>query len=1078
MAIENILSSAGTKRLNDNDRLRLSQWNQFLPRTIYQCVHHMIHERSLAQPEAIATCAWDGSWSYRELDELSTIIARILVEQYEIQAETFVPICMEKSRWAPVAMLAVMKAGGAFVLVDPSHPPQRLKQISDQVAAPLALVSAACVSLAPSFVSKWLVIEEVLSLSDKKDYQLPNVAVSPDSALYAAFTSGSTGNPKGVVATHSGWASCASHSSASLRLSPQSRVLQFVSYAFDVSIADHLLTLLNGGCICIPSPTERDLSTAINDMNVNWAFLTPSVARTIRPARVPGLQHLVLGGEAVTQTDLDLWGPTSTNLLNLYGPSEHAICITVHDTSDPTINPRCLGKSSTATCWVVDPGDHHQLVPLGEDGELVVEGPTVTRGYINDPVQTAAAVIQDPKWLSRRHGTRKIYKTGDLVRYTSDGNLEYRGRKDNMVKVRGQRVELGEVEHHIIKCFPEAEAVVAEIVPVGETGSSTQLVAFICSPNLAKDTAQISTEQLLLYPASEEFQEHSLNILSTLEKRVPSYMVPSAILQLSCLPFTKTGKADRRLLREQARQSFQMQRKVEKPISNSVVMTTKEKVLQCLWAEVLDLSLESIGRDDDWLSLRGDSLLAMKLVSRARDDGIVLTVQDVFHHSRLSDLATKVREVPRDFQEVPPPFSMLPNDPDVGQSIIHAATKQSGPQFEDIYPCLEFQSHFCRASIAKESNFTSELEIGLPPGVSEEKLANAWKAVVQAHPMLRTHFVWLQAEGPFWQVVMKEGTPMEIITSGQGPSHRQDLWGFNQPLVRLYKQQDKLRLLMHHTVWDDHSISAILKHLGRAYEGHKLTLRPVSPLINWSLQPDDAGKEFWRRSLEDLQAPKFPAFPSKDFKPETTTITNPYQVRIRKGSGAFTVDSRLRLALAVVIAKITNASNVVFGAAVSRRAIPIAGAMDMVATLTSIRPVPVRLDRSLTLREALETVQNHALEAGNYPEVGVSLFHGLGPEIAEIAMDCLSRTFMEIQPAASSVAPSIFSRCKLHDNQINNIALLLEGDYRDDCTNFVAKYDERVISTLQVNQLLEQFAYVAELTENRLDTSLGSILSS
>ncbi|KAI9044894.1 nonribosomal peptide synthase [Aspergillus affinis] len=1056
MTIDNILSTTGTGRLSDNDRLQLCQWNQFVPPAVHRCVHQMIHERSLLQADAIAVWAWDGIWSYRQLDEISTKFAHLLVNKHNVQPETFILICAEKSRWTPVAMLAVIKAGGAFVLVDPIHPPQRLKQMSDQVAAPLALESASCVSLAPNIVPKWLVIEEAYSRLKEKDHSLPMVPVSPFHALYVVFTSGSTGKPKGAVMTHSGYASSACHISAPIQLSPESRVLQFASYAFDVSVSDHLLTLLAGGCICIPSPTERDLATAINKMQVNWACLTPSVARTIRPARVPGLQHLVLAGEAVTQIDLGLWAPTSADLINMYGPAEHAIGVTVQGAMGATATPGCIGKAHAAVCWIVDPEDHDQLVPVGEVGELLVQGPALSRGYINDPVHTTAAFIEAPKWLSRGNKTASMYKTGDL---------------DMMAKVRGQRVELGEVEHHLLKCCPEADEVIAEVV---STNSSTQLVVFLYAPKMNENTSKASSDQHLFHPPSAKFQEQSHSILSALEQLVPCYMVPSAIFRITHIPLTKTGKTDHRLLKEQYHQLLQQQCKIDKPALNKAVITPREEKLQCLWAEVLNIPPESIGRDDDWLALGGDSLMAMMLVSRARDTGLIMTMHDVFRHLRLSDLAASVGKVPCSLEEVQAPFSLLPDAPDVRQAILQTASKRGGSEVEDIYPCLEFQSWFCRLSMTMENNWTAEVEVILSPELSEERLAHAWMTVVQAHPMLRTHIVWLKESGPFWQVVRKEGLPMEIVTADQGPPRRKNIWGFNQPLARLYKQQNTLRLLFHHTGWDLQAISVVFQQLGRAYDGQTLPFRLVSPLVQWALRPSDAGKGFWRRRLAGLQAPEFPSLPAKDYVPRATAVSQNYPVRLSKRSERFTVDSRLRLALAIVISKATNAPHVLFGAAVARRGAPVPCPLEIVAPFTIMQPVPVRLDMRHTLREALQAVQDHSLEAMNYPKADRTFFRGLGPEIATTACDY--HTLIELQPSTSTSVPHMFAEHTLHDHGVCNFALLLECEYLNDYTNVVAKYDEQVMSASQVNRLLEQLVYVAELTESAVDTSIGSIV--
>ncbi|KAL7780532.1 hypothetical protein CFE70_010556 [Pyrenophora teres f. teres 0-1] len=442
---------ANIDTITTEDRRELWAWNKNVPRTIDRCIHDLFAEQVLAQPNAPAICAWDGEMSYSVLDGLSTKLAGYLVK-IGVKPGDVVPLCFEKSMWTVVAMLAVLKAGGAFAPLDPDHPVSRHKEILRQTGARMVVVSA-------QHSARWASSScHVVTLSEASIGQLtveddlPGFSATPGNAAYVLFTSGSTGIPKGVVLEHRAVStSCLGHGRA-FGITDQSRVLQFTSYTFDFCMAEIITTLLYGGCICVPSDRDRhsDLAKAINTMGANWALLTPSVAQLLNPSDVPTLKILVIGGEQVTSKDWNRW-PTSVQLINGYGPTECCIVCTGYTTTQ-AFKTGTIGTAIASVSWVVDPEDYHKLAPLGSVGELLVEGPILARGYLNDAEKTAAAFIEDPAWLvdgcqgyAGRRG--RLYKTGDLVRYDDEGNLVCLGRKDSQVKLRGQRIELGEVEH-------------------------------------------------------------------------------------------------------------------------------------------------------------------------------------------------------------------------------------------------------------------------------------------------------------------------------------------------------------------------------------------------------------------------------------------------------------------------------------------------------------------------------------------------------------------------------------------------------------------------------------------------------
>ncbi|KFY06199.1 hypothetical protein V492_08117, partial [Pseudogymnoascus sp. VKM F-4246] len=315
-------------------------------------------------------------------------------------------------------MLGVMKAGGAFVLLDPSHPVKRLQGICQDVGAKLAVCSTQNAVTGAALVAIVVKIGEGESAwhHGRGDWTRPSV--KPHNALYAVFTSGTTGKPKGVVIEHAAFCTGAEAQSMAYFLNPSSRVLQFASYAFDTSLMDHLTTLFVGGCVCVPSDMERNgyIASAVQRMQVNWTILTPSVSRLLKPSDVPTLKTLVLAGEAMSQQDISLW-LGEVLLICGYGPAECSVNSTAQSVIKPLLDPHNIGYATGGVCWIVDRLSHDKLAPIGSVGELLIGGPIVGRGYLNDEENTRDVFIESPPWLQHfQPGHQgRLYKTGDLV---------------------------------------------------------------------------------------------------------------------------------------------------------------------------------------------------------------------------------------------------------------------------------------------------------------------------------------------------------------------------------------------------------------------------------------------------------------------------------------------------------------------------------------------------------------------------------------------------------------------------------------------------------------------------------------
>lgn len=1048
-------------------------WNHTLPPTQNFCMHDRISELARSHPNKVAISSWDGELTYGEVDEYSTITAHRLVNK-GVKLNDFVPLCFEKSRWTIVAVLAVMKAGGTLVMMDPSLPLARLQNMAEQVNAKTILSSRQQVDFSKTILpdGNLLVIEADAFTSSSDVAENPELGTVPPTALmYLIFTSGSTGTPKGVKISHQTYTSSALPRAQAVGYTENSRVLDFASYAFDVSIDSMLLTLGNSGCLCIPSDEDRmnDINNAIRKMNINYAGLTPSLARILEPDVIASLEALGLGGEAAAASDVTLWGKSARIVIG-YGPCECTIGCTINSdtaTGRPYIS---IGTGNGAAMWIVDPNDHEILLPVGAVGELLVEGPIVGQGYLNDPEKTAAAFIEDPKWLSAGHkefpGRKgRLYKTGDLGKYDPDGSggIVFAGRKDTQVKLRGQRVELSEIESQLNARLPSDATVIAEVIKPVSTGGQATLVAFVTFPS-SNASASSEIEKL-------ELSEEQRNVLTTanaeIAKVLPRYMVPTAYIPVNILPVLISGKTDRKRLRQFGATVDLQQLDQGSSSSKSEYRELNEMELRLrkVWCEILQLDEEAVGAGDNFFVLGGDSLAAMKMVSACRDHGIEATVTQTFNQPTLAGMASVVRSCDTSAAEEMAAFSMISRSVEEARVEAAQACGSEASEVEDIYPCTPTQESLFTFSLKSAEAYIAQRVSKIPAHIDTEAWKRAWEQVVAVSPILRTRLAQLQEPG-LQQVVLKHGITWRT-SSSLNQYLEEDLLEkseLGQGLARYAIVEDEtdgqrwMVWTVHHVLYDGWSepvilqmFSSFLQHQERAPAAH------MKDFVRFLADTDETKmNDFWRQELNGATGSQFPRLPTRDYMPTPNGTAERIIPLKASDCSPFTKATIIRGAWALVASQYTGSDDVVFGETLSGRDISLRAAESIVGPMIATIPMRVRVRRNMSAEAYLQAVQQGILSRIPYQHMGMQNIRKVSTD-AQYA--CETPVGLVIQPEPEydgnelGFAKGDPVREALH---FNPYPLMLAFGIRNDGFRVCASFDKDLVAVRQVERVLAQ----------------------
>ncbi|MBR8841048.1 MAG: amino acid adenylation domain-containing protein, partial [Stigonema ocellatum SAG 48.90 = DSM 106950] len=659
-----------------------------------KCIHELFSQQVELTPDAIALVFEDEQLTYSQLNTRANTIAHHLQSQ-GVKPDVLVGLCVKRSPLMVVGLLGILKAGGTYLPLDPAYPIERLRFMIKDAQVALVLTQQNLLDLLSEQTVPIVCLDNEDFFFREQSPLNPISQVTPDHLAYVMYTSGSTGTPKGVPISHHSLATHCQHIQKYYGIDSTDRVLQFTSLNFDPSLEQIFTTLIAGATLFVRDTkvwtaaqfTEKLLANRLSVINLPPAYWQQLIQHWVNQ-REQMLNHqlklVIVGGEEMPPQALRLWNQSPVNgvrLLNVYGPTEATIIATCFEISGPflqlpLVHNIPIGRPlANRKVYILDTDGNP--VPIGVPGELHLGGFGLSRGYLHQKELSQEKFLTDP--FSNKPGSR-LYKTGDLARYLSDGNIEYLGRIDNQVKIRGFRIELGEIEA-VLNTHPQIQQAV--VIATEEVSGNKRLVGYAV---LRDET--LSTNQL------REF----------LQQKLPEYMVPAAFVTLDTLPLTPNGKIDFKAL----------------PAPDGVSRSTEyveprtaiEEVLTNIWQQLL--LKEKVSIHDNFFEIGGDSILSIQVVSRAKDSGVQITPKQIFLYQTIAELAR------------------------VANTTVSAQCKQG--LVTGVAPLTPIQHWFKAQNREDAHHYNQSVLLQIPNNLQSEFIEIAWKKLIEHHDALRLRF--------------------------------------------------------------------------------------------------------------------------------------------------------------------------------------------------------------------------------------------------------------------------------------------------------------------------------------------------
>nr|CUX79061.1 Octapeptin synthase subunit B [Niallia circulans] len=900
-----------------------------------QTIHGLFEEQARRNPDAIAVVFENTQLTYGELNERANRLARTLRDA-GVRTDQLVGLMVGRSLEMIVGMMAIMKAGGAYIPIDPQYPEDRIRYMLEDSGAQI-LLTQRHLQERVSFGGN------VLAVDDEQVYSgdgsnLEPVSGSKDLA-YVIYTSGTTGRPKGAAIEHRGLCSLKLMFAEALKITEQDRVVQFASLSFDASCFEIFQALFLGAALYIPTAeTVQDyrlFENYMNDNEITTATLPPNYAAYLNPDRMTHFKKLITGGSASSIELVRQW-KDKVNYFNAYGPTEDSICTTVWAASPNDLERKSvpIGRPiRNHRIYIVD--SYNKQVPVGVAGELCIAGVGLARGYLNRPDLTAEKFVDNPFEPGER-----MYRSGDLARWLPDGNIEYMGRIDHQVKIRGYRIELGEVEAHLAKVEDVQETIV---IARADASGQQQLCAY--------------------FVAQSELTAAELR--ETLSQELPAFMIPSYFVQLPQMPLTPNGKVDRKALPAP-------EESLHSGAEHIAPRTPLEVELSNIWKSVL--GLEQVGVTDSFFDIGGHSLRATTLASKVHKElNVDFPLRDVFRYPTIEEMAQAIARMEEGV------FSAIP----VAEQREH-------------YPLSSAQKRLfiLQQLEGVEQSYNMPGAMLLEGALDRTRFEEAFCGLITRHETLRTGFEMVNGEA-VQRIYPSVDFAVEYVQASEEAAEEAvqnfvRTFDLAKPpllrvgLVELSEERHILMFDMHHIISDGVSMDVLVEEFVRLYGGEELEPLRIQYKDYAAWQQSEAQQEqlkrqeaYWleqfRGELPVLEMPTDYARPAvQSYEGDTLQFFIDAQKseslkRLAAESGA-TLYMVLLAAYTVVLHKYTGQQDVVVGTTIAGRnhgdVQPLIG---MFVNTLAIRSYPAGEKTFLAYLEEVKETTLGAYEHQNYP---------------------------------------------------------------------------------------------------------------
>ena len=1044
----------------------LLEWNNTdRPFPKDQCAHELFVSQTRNTPEAVAVVYEDQHLSYSELNRRANRLARYL-NTLGVGPEGRVALCLERSLEMVMGVLGALKAGGAYVPLDPAYPPGRLAYILEDARAEVLLTQRRFLERLPLTDARVICLDQEWErISDESESE-PESGVVAENLAYMIYTSGSTGRPKGVMVAHKGIGNLAEAFKEAFGIGDQSRVLQFASLSFDASVPEIFSALTAGGSLRVSAQESLmpgdDLVRVLNEDRITTVTLPPSVLAVLDPEDLLSLQTVVAAGEACGAEIVERWA-RGRKFIDAYGPTEATVCASFGECEAGSHRKPAIGWPIANTrLYILD--REMEPTPVEVRGQLYISGVGLARGYWGRPDLTAERFIPNP---FSREGGERLYRTGDVSRYLSNGSVDFIGRDDEQIKMRGYRIELGEIE----AVLDEHPSVRQSVVVASED--------------------ERGGKRLLGYVVGEEVAD-AAELKRHVREKLPGYMVPETILVLEEMPVTPNGKIDRKKLSL----APMVKDAASRPEQGYLAPRTPvEEILAGLFGEALKLN--RVGIRDNFFQIGGHSLLATQVVSRVKNAfGVEIGIKSVFEDATIEGLGRRIEEaISRGERLETPPLVRVSR--------------------EGLLPLSFSQQRmwFLEQLAMGTTAFYLPLGVRLKGSLNEAALEQTFGEIIRRHENLRTTFPAVDSQ-PVQIIHPPARFNLPVVDLCGLPAEERERQAARLaqeetmrkfdlakgPLVRLMllrmAPQDHIVICtMHHIVGDGQSFEVVIAEMSGLYAA-AIEGRP-SPLAELPLQYADYSAwqrqwlrgevletrlAYWRKQLAD--APQRLDLPQRRARPRVQAFkgakheirlpaANTEALRELSQREGVTLFMTMLSGFALLLNQYAGAEDIVVGTVSANR--ERAEAEKLIGILANTLVLRVDVSGDVTFRDVMRRVREVCLDAYTYqtpPEIIREDLTSRGME-GEKLFD----VWFQMERAAREKLEMKGLECELYlegkaDTKFELSLILMETD--DELIGYL-EYDDNIFTANTTAQMLEDYFSLLEMMVANPEENLSAV---